>query len=286
MSDQHPPTVAHGGAATDGESAVWEGHARPTLPVALDPHERDAVFVREALLDIRGSGRDSYRVIVEIFLGRKSSHVQMIRLAYQRRFKRQLDKDILDSEPSHAFQKILVALGASHRAHQVEVSQHIAKCDARRLYGTGEGSSSGSIDEGVVLEIISKRSIPQLKLTFLNYTQIYGHSYSKWLKGKSGREFEDALCTVVKCVVNPSQYYAKLLYASIKENPMTERGRKEVVRVLMSRAGIDLDDIKAAFRRRHGMELEDAIRQNIKPKECREYLIELAEAKNQFPCRI
>ena len=74
--------------------------------------------------------------------------------------------------------QILVALVASHKAHHADVSQHIAKCDARRLYETGE-ESPGAVEEAVVLEILSKRSIPQLKLTFLSYKHIYGHDYTK-----------------------------------------------------------------------------------------------------------
>lgn len=70
-----------------------------------------------------------------------------------------------------------MALVASHKAHQADISQHIAKLDARRLYETGEGSS-GPI-EAVVLEILSKRSIPQLKLTFSCYKHIYGHEYTE-----------------------------------------------------------------------------------------------------------
>ena len=73
-----------------------------------------------------------------------------------------------------------MALAASHKAHQADVSQHISKCDARRLYETGEGSL-GAVDEAVVLEILSKRSIPQMKLTFLSYKHIYGHDYTKVL---------------------------------------------------------------------------------------------------------
>jgi hypothetical protein len=79
--------------------------------------------------------------------------------------------------------KILVALATSHKAHQEDVSQHIAKCDARRLYEAGEGSSQGAVEEAVVLEILSKRSIPQTKLTLSSYKHIYGHEYTK-VKGE------------------------------------------------------------------------------------------------------
>ncbi|XP_056177437.1 annexin Gh1-like isoform X2 [Syzygium oleosum] len=175
----------------------------------LDPRERDAVLAREAL----EQGETNYRALVEIFLGRKSSHIQLIRQAYQRKFRRQLEQDIINIEPPHAFQRILIALATSHKAHQADVSQHLAKCDARRLYETGEGRSSGAIEEAVVLETVSKRSIPQLKLTFLSYRHIYGHDYSESLKKVSATEFVDALRTVVKYISNAPKYYAKVITA-------------------------------------------------------------------------
>ncbi|KAJ6379924.1 hypothetical protein OIU76_016558 [Salix suchowensis] len=95
----------------------------------------------------------NYRALVEIFVGRKSSHVSLIKQAYYARFRRHLDQEIINLEPPHPYQKILVALATSHKAHQEDVSQHIAKCDARRLYEAGEGSSRGAIEEAVVLEI-------------------------------------------------------------------------------------------------------------------------------------
>ncbi|KAK9951657.1 hypothetical protein M0R45_007093 [Rubus argutus] len=60
----------------------------------------------------------------------------------------------------------VVALVASHKAHHADVNQDIAKSDARRLFET---QTSSGIQEAVVLELLTKRSIPQLKLTFSCY---------------------------------------------------------------------------------------------------------------------
>ncbi|XP_015578797.1 annexin Gh1 isoform X2 [Ricinus communis] len=170
----------------------------------INPNERDAIVAKEAL----EQGYTNYRALVEIFVGRKSSHIMLIKQAYQSRFRRQLDQDIINLEPPHPYQKILVALAASHKAHQVDVSQHIAKCDAKRLHEAGEGGS-GATEEAVVLEILSKRSIPQMKLTFSSYKHIYGHEYTKSLKKGNSRAFDDALKTVIKCMCYPPNYYAK-----------------------------------------------------------------------------
>ncbi|XP_020534334.1 annexin D8 isoform X2 [Jatropha curcas] len=170
----------------------------------VDPHERDAVVAREALQQ----GDTNFKALVEIFVGRKSSHIMLIKQAYQTRFRRQLNQDISNLEPPHPYQKILFALAASHEAHQADVSQHIAKCDAKRLHEAGQGGSAAS-EEAVVLEILSKRSIPQMKLTFSSYKHIYGYEYTKSLKKGNSREFAAALKTVIKCMCNPLKYYAK-----------------------------------------------------------------------------
>lgn len=143
----------------------------------IDQHERDAILVREALDNDQQGGRDTnYNALVEIFASRKSSQILLIKQAYQKKFRRQLDQDIINIEPPHPHQKIVIALVASHKAHHADVNQDIAKSDARRLFET---QSSSGIQEAVVLETLTKRSIPQLKLTFSCYKRIYGHDYAK-----------------------------------------------------------------------------------------------------------
>ncbi|KAJ0013169.1 hypothetical protein Pint_20064 [Pistacia integerrima] len=266
------------------------------LPAAMvDSHERDAIVAREAL----EQGDVNFKALVEIFVGRKSSHIVLIKQAYQKLYKRQLDQDIVRIEPSHPYQKgvkiediveyfngemeqILVALATSHKAHHADVSQHIAKCDAKRLYETGEGSP-GAIEEAVVLEIFSKRSIPQLKLTFSCYKRIYGHAYTKSLKRGNSTKFEDSLKMVVKCILNPPNYYAKRLYASIKG---TTCDKGALGRVIVSRAEIDMDEIQRIFKKKYGMELRDAICESIPSGDYRDFLVALATkttSVSEFP---
>ncbi|KAJ4721281.1 Annexin [Melia azedarach] len=234
----------------------------------LGSHERDAAVSRQAL-----EGRDiNFKALIEVLVGRKSSHITLIKQAYQKRYKRQLDQDIAGIEPPHPYQKILVALATSHKAHHADVSQHIAKCDARRLYETGEGSP-GAVEEAVVLEIFSKRSIPQLKLTFSSYKHIYGHDYTKSLKRGNSTEFEDALRMVVKCILNPPNYYAKTLYASMKGTTVDNGA---LARVMVSRAEVDMDEIQRFFKEKYGMELKDAISESIPSGEYRDFLVALA----------
>ncbi|XP_009765133.1 uncharacterized protein LOC107803993 [Nicotiana tabacum] len=234
-----------------------------------NPHQRDADVAREALEE----NEVNYRALMEIFTCRKSSHVALIRQAYLTKFRRHLDNDISSIEPPHPCQKILMALSASHKAHNADVSQHIAKCDARRLYQTGEGRTGVTVDEAVVLEILSKRSIPQLKLTFSSYKHIYGHSYAKYLKfGKCG-ELEEAVEAVVKYICSPAKYFSQMLYECLKG---TTRDKGGLMRIMVSRAEVDMEDIEVAFNKKYGVHLENAICQSIPQGDYREFLVTLA----------
>ncbi|KAL5720622.1 hypothetical protein ACHQM5_013273 [Ranunculus cassubicifolius] len=233
----------------------------------LGPHERDAVIAKSAF----EHGDINYKALIELYCGRKSSHLLLIKQAYQAKFRRNLDHDIISVEPSSPYQKILIALATSHKSHQTDVSQHISRCDARRLYETGEGRR-GAIEESVVLEIFSKRSIPQMKLTFFTYKQIYGHDYTKALKKGANGEFGDALSVVVKCLYKPSKYYGKILFGSIKGR-IADKGA--LIRVLMSRDDTVMEEIPSEIRRKYGMELVDAICESIPSGDCRDFLVAL-----------
>ncbi|KAK4380181.1 hypothetical protein RND71_002043 [Anisodus tanguticus] len=228
-------------------------------------HQRDAEAAREAL---EQNEVVNNRALMEIFTCRKSSHVSLIQHAYLTKFRRHLDHHISSIEPPHPCQKILMALSASHKAHNADSSQHIAKCDARRLYQTGP-----TVDEAVVLEILSKRSIPQLKLTFSSYKHIYGHSYAKSLRKGNFGEFEEALEAVVKYIYSPTKYFAQMLDECLKG---TTRDKGALIRIMVSRAEVDMEDILLAFNKRYGVDLKNAIRQSIPQGDYREFLLTLA----------
>ncbi|GAB4857219.1 hypothetical protein Ancab_015127 [Ancistrocladus abbreviatus] len=230
--------------------------------------ERDAMIARDALLEQSGGGEGSYRALVEIFVGRKSSHVALVKRAYQTRFRRHLDQDIASLDTPHPYQRILRALSTSHKAHHEDVNEDAAKSDAIRLHRT-------AIDEAVVLELLTKRSIPHLKLTFYCYHRIYGHNLIKALKKEKATQFEVTLRSVVKCMCNPPKYYAKMLHSSLRAQKSDTR---TLTRIMVSREEIDMFEIRGVFCHKYGMGLRDAICESIPLGDYRDFLVALATA--------
>nr|GEU33997.1 annexin D8-like [Tanacetum cinerariifolium] len=242
-----------------------DGHTSKTSTILslsiLNQHERDAIIAKNAIFKERDSV--NYKALIEIYVGRKSSHFFLIQQAYQSKYRRNLDQDIMSIEPPHSYQKMLMALAASQKAHSADVSVHIGKCDAQRLFQTGKATSGGfKIDEGVVLEILTKRSIPQLKLTFTIYKHIYGHSYTKG-------EFEDALKFVVKFLNNSPKYYAKVLEAIIKGRT-ADKG--ELERIIVSQSETGMKKIRKSYKNIFGMDLRDAIVESVPVGDFRDLL--------------
>lgn len=70
----------------------------------INPHERDAIVAKNAIFKERDCV--NYKALIEIYVGRKSSHFFLIQQAYQSKFRRHLDQDIMSIEPPHSYQKV------------------------------------------------------------------------------------------------------------------------------------------------------------------------------------
>ncbi|VAI18266.1 unnamed protein product [Triticum turgidum subsp. durum] len=227
----------------------------------LDLAERDAIMARDA---IESGAAADYRALVEVFTRRKQDQLFFTKQAYLSRFKKNLEQD-MDTDPSHPYQRLLVALATSHKSHHDEPSRHIAKCDARRLYDAKNGGGTGSVDEAAILEMFSKRSIPQLRLALCSYKHIYGHDFTKNLAG----DFEESLRLVVKCIYSPSKYYCKLLQRSMQR---PEAHKRLVTRAILGSDDVGINEIKLAFKSNFGKNFADFIHESLPQSDYREFL--------------
>ncbi|KAK8923772.1 hypothetical protein KSP39_PZI019605 [Platanthera zijinensis] len=239
----------------------------------MEPPERDAAVARDAVG--RGGG-DDYNALVEIYVLRKSSHLFSSKQAYLMRFGRHLDSDLLSADAERQGSKILAALAASHRSHHDhEVSRHIGNCDAKRLHEALKKRSEGRMEESstVIVEIFSKRSIPQLRLAFSSYRHIYGHDFIEALETVNG-EFEESLRVVIQCMCTPYTYYSEMIHLSLT----ADATKKTVLtRVMIGSAEAGMEKVKAAYERRYNLKLEDAICERVSDDEIyRDFLLDLS----------
>ncbi|XP_007547506.1 annexin A3a [Poecilia formosa] len=205
-----------------------------TPPAAYDCHE-----VTQAM---KGAGtKDS--VLIEIFASRSKQQIEALKDVY----RKETEKDLIEkltSEVSGDFSKALILLAKGERDGSNSVDVGKAREDAETLYKAGE--KKWGTDESKFIEILCKRSIPQLRQTLVEYKNISGKTLQQSIEGEMSGELEELLVAVVKCVKSLPAYFAELLHKSMKGSGTDE---STLTRIMVSRSEIDLLDIRAEFKK-------------------------------------
>ncbi|GLJ17818.1 hypothetical protein SUGI_0311610 [Cryptomeria japonica] len=229
------------------ESELTRKFERAMLLWMLEPAERDAVLAHEAIK--KWSSKDS--VLVEICCSRSPSELLLVRKAYHLKYKKSLEEDIA-SHTSGDFQKLLFALASSFRYEGPEVDMHLAKSEAKILH---EAIKDKARTDDIV-RIISTRSKAQLNAAFNQLRDDFGYSINQLLKKHKSEDFQDAVQTAVKCIRCPTKYFAKILRSSMERMGTDDEA---LTRTVVTRADVDMKDIKAQFMTRTSLSLKTVI---------------------------
>lgn len=218
-----------------------------------EPADRDAIIARTAL---EGWCTDD-RALIEVICTRSSTQIVKIREAYQKRYQRCLDDDVI-CKTNGPFQKLLLALLKAHRCECKGVDITKARCDAKMLYEASEGRCG--TDEDTFIRIFSERAVSQLHAIFACYKQEYGHDIMKGLKRETQKELEEAIRVTIKSMYLPANYFAKVLHRGMKGLLNDESA---ITRVMVTRAEVDLKEINVVYERKYKMSIVQAFHQEF-----------------------
>ncbi|WOG84258.1 hypothetical protein DCAR_0103440 [Daucus carota subsp. sativus] len=213
----------------------------------LDPADRDAVLVNLAIKKVPDP-----RVIVEMSCVKAPEDLLIVKRAYQIRYKRSMEEDIA-SHTSGDMRKFLVALVGVHRYDGGEIDTKLAKSEADIL---NKAIKENLLTHEEIIRIITTRSKAQLMATRNHYKDAHGISLSKHLAENPANEFLSALLTAIKCLTEPKRYYEKVLRTAIKQKGTDEDA---LTRVIVTRAEVDLEEIKDLYYKRNSVTLENAV---------------------------
>ncbi|WOG83607.1 hypothetical protein DCAR_0102784 [Daucus carota subsp. sativus] len=214
-----------------------------------DPATRDATLLKKALSEEKGN----LRIVTEIICSRTPSQLQHLRPLYYNMFRVYLENAI-ENRAHGDHKKMLLEYLTKSRYEGPEVDQMMAGNDARALYKAGEKRLG--TDEKTFRRIFSERSRAHLAAISEAYERLYEKSLEKVVKSETSGHFEYALVTILNCAENPGKYFAKVLRKAMKGIGTDE---STLTRVIVTRAEIDLQYIKAEYMKKHGKSLYDAV---------------------------
>uniref|UniRef100_F6W0Q1 Annexin n=1 Tax=Monodelphis domestica TaxID=13616 RepID=F6W0Q1_MONDO len=227
------------------------GYFRRVSLALLDlPHELCARELRRAT---KGIGTNE-AVLVEILCTRSNKEIEEIKTVYQTLFGNSLESDVID-DTSGDFKKILLSLLQASRDEGDDVDKELSEKDAKALFDAGEGR--WGTDEMIFTEILSKRNYDQLKATFRAYEKLVGKDIEQTIETEVCGDFKLALQTIVKRTQDCAGYFAEVLHKAIK-GPMVDGDA--LIRVILTRAEVDLPRVRERFQEKYGKTLEYKIR--------------------------
>jgi len=218
-------------------------------------------------------------VLVEILCSRTNAEIRLITAEYHRLFEKSLAADI-GSDTSRDFENLLLALlnadrdelhvklpkpDPAHPAPRKPVPQpsvERAQNQADQLYKSGEGRLGTS--EQAFNMILATQSYEQLRLTFEAYEKISKKTFEQAVRSETHGSYQDALLAIVAVAQNRAAFFAGRLNKAMR-GPGTND--KDLMRLLISRAEIDLGNIKEEYAKMFGKPLE----QDVKDDTSRDY---------------
>ncbi|MEE6463195.1 hypothetical protein FKM82_005812 [Ascaphus truei] len=236
------------------------GNFEKTAIALLDrPCEYDARELRKAM---KGAGTNE-ALLIQILCTRANKQIKATKEAYKKLFDRDLESDI-KSETSGSFRKILISLLQANREEGLNINENLAGQDAKNLYEAGEGRwGTEELEFNVVL---ASRNYMQLRATFKAYEILHGKDIEAVIKSETSGNVKKAYLTIVQCTKDCQGYFAKRLYKAMKGGGTDE---ETLIRILVTRAEIDLETIKERYQQLYKKSLADTVKSDTSGDFCK-----------------
>lgn len=184
----------------------------------------------------------------------------------------------LQSETSGHFKRLLTALCAAGRDESGTVDPAAAHRDATELLRAGELRIG--TDESTFNMVLCQRNYAQIKqvshqtiilFTFPfpigcliglfqicdEYQRMTGHTLEQAIRNEFSGDIMDGLIAILQCTTNKAEFFASRLHKSMAGIGTNDQ---QLIRLIVTRCEIDLNDIKAAFERLYGKSLRSWIK--------------------------
>lgn len=245
-------TNLYGDLLHDLDKALHGNFKKVMMDLFKTPQERDAFYLYKSM---KGVGTND-EALVEILCSRSNEELKRIKEEYKKLYNDDLERKV-SSDTSGNYKKFLVSIVQCKRSENSVPNDEECKKLAEDLYKAGEGKIG--TDEATFNKVFALSSPPEL-FSINNY---YSQFSSKSLKEAVEKEFSGnlklALNTILESTISPPNYYAKRINKAVKGLGTND---KMLIRNLVSREGIDMKEIRDAYKNLFGKDMVQDIKED------------------------
>uniref|UniRef100_W5LMZ9 Annexin n=1 Tax=Astyanax mexicanus TaxID=7994 RepID=W5LMZ9_ASTMX len=217
--------------ADDLKSELTGNFEKVVIGLLMTAPVYDAYELRNA---IKGAGTDE-ACLIEILASRTISEMRTLVATYNKEYGKSLEDDVC-GDTSGMFKRVLVSL-------------------LTEIYEAGE--AHWGTDEVKFLTVLCVRNRNHLLKVFEEYKRISGRDIEDSIKREMSGCLEEVFLAIVRCIKSKPGFFAERLHKSMKGLGTTD---SILIRVMVSRSEIDMQDIKAEFLKTYGKSLHSFIK--------------------------
>lgn len=205
-------------------------------------------------LSMKGMGTDD-STLIEILCTRSAEQLKQISEVFPLKYKGDTLEKWVKSETSGAYRKLLVSLCQCNRHVNPNPDPEQCKQWAQDLYKAGEAKLG--TDEDVFNKIFSLVSPEELVLVEKFYSEISPRTLKHAIDKEYSGNVKLALQTILNGMMNPAEYFADKIKKSVKGLGTKD---KMLIRILVSREGIDLPKMREVYKTKYGKGMAEEIK--------------------------
>lgn len=231
--------------ADDIRSETSGNFRKVLLALLVDTTEFYARELHEAM---KGFGTDE-NTLIEIMCMLSSQEIRQVGAKYFEMYRKSLESALKDDTSGH-FGRLMTSLSTCGRDESRHTNLIQAKKDANELKIAG--IDKWGTDESTFNRILCTRNYYQLELIAEDYQKLTGHSLENDIKKEFSGDIENGLLTLLRSAIDVHESYAFRLYKSMHGLGTND---KSLIRIVVTRCGLDMATIKTVFERKYGKTL-------------------------------
>ena len=213
------------------------------------PYEYDARELHHSLTSLR----KEEKTIIEIIITRPRTHLILVQKIYKKFYNTSLKNDIL-SLSNKTFSEFLITILASQRPSGKTIKPNDAYIIAKDIIKNGVKQYGKNVN--LFKEIFVDKSREDLIMISRAFYDLYKKSLYETINNEISGVIKKLIKDILYGLITPAQWFAKKIYKAMK-GPGTDN--KTLCRVIISRAEIDMDDIRDYYFRDRNTDLRNDI---------------------------
>lgn len=215
--------------------------------------ETSELYAREIFEAINGAGTDE-AALIEVMCMLPNQEIRQIGYKYYQMYGKSLESDLKGDTSGH-FRRLMTSLSVGGRDESMMTDINQAMNDANELKRAGV--DKWGTDESTFNRILCSRNYAQLKIVAQEYEKLTGNSLEKDIKREFSGDIEDGLLAILRTAIDRAESFAIRLQKSMAGFGTNDAA---LIRLVVTRSEIDMEDIKEAFMRKFGKTLKSFIK--------------------------